>query len=738
LERIPLKNLLVTVASSLTLIGAVVGVWSASVPETKVERELQVASGRTTIQFFTSAIESNGLAISSTSTAQGSGGAEPSVGFSIKDSSLSFRLDELRLEGYIGGEVTHTGGVAIRNGKNVLEAKGFSLLPSNAVNNGLSIAIMHGKTSIVAFELTNPKPRFDVESQTLVVSDMDMTLTLAAAQKLGRPDLVGMLVGTVTLIGEAVPIDGGGPVVGTKGEGGEIQPVAAIDVAISSMGSLTVLGRLGTFPNGRNGLSMSTTSCNVGTSDIPWNAPMQETHPVIAMNLYRVLNGRFEQVGWSWLKHGFLATNSPNCGTCQHPGTGSRLGPGCSDTYGTGNNGDRFYLGARGEVNPFAGTWECTGSWFSDFQNDCVRRRPFSGEFTGDPVTHRLEVLDGDLGNAGAQYYYEAYYINANDFDRYNNVSSRSASFSWSGSSWSATTTDGGQTLGPAINRWGDLRSFAEPRTDGDVIVAVDVTDNGNGTWHFEYAVYNHDLDRQVDSFSIPLPFGASVTNVGFRDIDQNAGNQWTPTVTSSAITWETGNNPLTYSSVFNFRFDANVQPATTNASLGMFKPGGTTEIVARTMGPLVFDRPASYVNVNTGTAGGTLASLFDRDDNRLNLTRAVRANSPMGIQTSTFGPLGAVTLMTIGVESSDTTPAASGSIREVQLFDWISDQFVTVDTRVTTMADTFYMIDVTTNVSRYVNASTREVRARFLHVGGLSLNVNRPFAMDMVGIHFN
>jgi hypothetical protein len=208
------------------------------------------------------------------------------------------------------------------------------------------------------------------------------------------------------------------------------------------------------------------------------------------------------------------------------------------------------------------------------------------------------------------------------------------------------------------------MRSFAEPRTQGDVIVAVDVTDNGNGTWHYEYAVYNHDLDRQVDSFSIPVPFGSNVTNVGFRDIDQNGGNQWGWTVANGAVTWETGNNPLMYSSVFNFRFDCNVEPAGTNAALSLFKPGSPSELVARTTGPLVFQHPASFLNVNTATTSGTLASLFDRDDNRLHLAKTIRSNTPIGIETSTTGPLGPVTKITIGVESSDTSPAASGSIR--------------------------------------------------------------------------
>ena len=65
------------------------------------------------------------------------------------------------------------------------------------------------------------------------------------------------------------------------------------------------------------GYAIGTRSCNRGDTPLNWCdqasgcAPGATTkdHPVIAQNLYRLKNGRFDQIGMSWLKHGFLSTN---------------------------------------------------------------------------------------------------------------------------------------------------------------------------------------------------------------------------------------------------------------------------------------------------------------------------------------------------------------------------------------------------------------------------------------------
>ena len=41
------------------------------------------------------------------------------------------------------------------------------------------------------------------------------------------------------------------------------------------------------------------------------------------------------------------------------------------------------------------------------------------------------------------------------------------------------------------------------------------VTNPSPGVWHYEYALYNENLDRAIQSFSVPLGIGANISNIG-------------------------------------------------------------------------------------------------------------------------------------------------------------------------------------------------------------------------------
>src|SRR5262245_23157331 len=72
--------------------------------------------------------------------------------------------------------------------------------------------------------------------------------------------------------------------------------------------------------------------------------------------------------------------------------------------------------------------------------------------------------------------------------------------------------------------------------------------------WHYEYAVYNENLDRAIQSFRVPLLPGVNISNIGFHAPPQEPGwandgtfnNQgysstpWTVTQNSSSIAWNT------------------------------------------------------------------------------------------------------------------------------------------------------------------------------------------------------
>lgn len=445
-----------------------------------------------------------------------------------------------------------------------------------------------GDQSPITYELHDSMFQFDRETRVLKVHYLNFRVSEAWAKQLNRPDLAGWFVGNADLTAQCELVRA----IGTEPPAYEPNFSAGIlDVSLGILSSIQSAGHVGAFPNGTAGLTMSTTSCNLGTVDVPWLAPMQEDHPLIHMALYRLMNGRFEQVGVSWMKHGFFALSNSQCTPCQHPSNGTFLGVGCSDTYGPGNNSDRNYLGPREEVNPFAGTWECTGSHFAGGQNDCVRRHGSSGHTATD---HMLEVKDVDLGNAGGTYYYEGYYIVRDDQNKENNWASKSCTMSWTGSTWSFTTPSQTNLFGPALNRWGDLRTTVNVAADdGQVLLAVATTDLGGGMYHYEYALLNKDSNREIRSFSLPVDGVSGITNIGFHDSDANAADDWQVTLDSSTLTWATDTyeqNPdaeaLEFGYMMNFRFDAAAPPTSVNATLGIFKPGIGESVTAATTGP--------------------------------------------------------------------------------------------------------------------------------------------------------
>src|SRR5437667_365 len=77
---------------------------------------------------------------------------------------------------------------------------------------------------------------------------------------------------------------------------------------LSAMRGMEAMGRLGTFPNGMNGIAVATTVCNQGTVEVPWFQAMNVAHPKIAFLIASVRNGRIEQLSdRSAVKHGFFA-----------------------------------------------------------------------------------------------------------------------------------------------------------------------------------------------------------------------------------------------------------------------------------------------------------------------------------------------------------------------------------------------------------------------------------------------
>lgn len=380
--------------------------------------------------------------------------------------------------------------------------------------------------------------------------------------------------------------------------------VGCISEFQTSFGDLTNY----TGAGGLDAFSIGTTSCNLGDQDVLWESAPDTDHPVISQNLFRLKNvngsNRFEQLGMSWLKHGFAALAEQTCcATCIDPGDFGRLGVGCSDPYESSRNGGQFNAGPRWQVNATTG----------------IHIQPQANPSFSGAMARRLQVNVSDLENsttpgAPIKYFVEAQYTTADDAaagNKYNNASYRQVSVTQA----SATNYNFGLFGTNPIDETHKQRTGIRAWKDNDpgvietdiitpedansnpnyesalVILAAEATDLGGGMWHYEYAMQNMNSDRSVYSFSVPVEPGVNVTNIGFHDVAYHDGDgindvtrdgtDWSGVRNSNDVTWvcastfvqDPNANALRWGTLYNFRFDANIAPwgAQGTVTLGQF-----------------------------------------------------------------------------------------------------------------------------------------------------------------------
>ncbi len=404
------------------------------------------------------------------------------------------------------------------------------------------------------------------------------------------------------------------------------------DVIVSDLFGYVGYGNVGNIA----ALSFGTTSCNVGDTPVSWEEHSSQ-HPVIGQNMFRLLDGRFEQIGQAWLKHGFASLNQELCGCdCLNPGTYALLGVGCSDPYDASLNGVQGGLGPKFEVNPHTGAFP----W------------PFTAAGqVGNAIYKRLQVATADLDpalNPDAVYFIEGQYVAPDDAgagNGNNNASHRQVVPFWEGNKWrlSYTGMPPTQAERPAIMAWSDRDPEVQVAqvqipNEGLLILAARATYLGNGVYHYEYALHNLNSDRAVGAFNVPIPDGIAPGNFGFHDVSYHSGEpfdgtDWAAAVVGTQLTWSTVSydvnpdaNALRWGTLYNFRFDAFSSPGTGNLKINLFKPGTPGTVSALMVAPappligdlngdcLVDLTDLSTMLVNFGGSGGMVYGEGDVD----------------------------------------------------------------------------------------------------------------------------
>jgi len=332
-------------------------------------------------------------------------------------------------------------------------------------------------------------------------------------------------------------------------------------------------------------VSFGTFSCNIGTVWCNWIAGTNQ-HPVIDNNLYKykLVNGagQFEQIGMSWLKHGFFAlSNNLCCSGCQST-DGTHLGVHCSDPYTASRNGGQSGAGPRWQVNATTGVFTYP---------------PANPSYSGS-VARRCQVKVSDLepSSGSVLYFGEAQYITQDDAtagNNDNNCSYRGVSVTGAGTAWNFALSGSTVRENPAIAAWKVIDptvalTNVDIAGDGRVVLGSKATAIAGGLWHYEYAVFNMNSDMGIGTFSVPVGT-ANVSNIGFHDISYHDGDgignvnfdgtDWVGSVVAGTLTWATtpysqnqSANAIRWGTMYTFRFDCDVAPSASQVVLGTFK----------------------------------------------------------------------------------------------------------------------------------------------------------------------
>jgi hypothetical protein len=489
------------------------------------------------------------------------------------------------------------------------------VIESTQWGDDFELAVRDGQSGFRFFNIEGHLYDYEPAGRLLNIAGGRLLLSQEFAEELGRPSDAKAIVGNVAITATMRAIEI------TQVSNGEIASKSLPALGDPETGTVpgpdVVVGDLvGLFqPSGavvgtQVGLAVGTDACNFGTVDLNWFANPNNDHPVIPQNMYRMSGGagnneRFEQIGQSSVKHAFTALTQNLCQLGCNGAGGSRLGSGCSDPYSASLNAGPN-LGSRAWINPYTGFFP---------RNDSATPNNSHSGHSHVQNSHRILTEINDLlpaQNPGATYYAESQYVTPHEYawcqanptqcNMFNNVSYRRYNITGGAgtgaSPFSFSPAAATVRAKPAIYAWPDatvVQIEPDPGNDGIGLVAYKVSNPSPGLYRYEYAIFNQNLDRSIQSFSVPLANDAVLGSVGFHSppqhpgwsADGTAGNAgfsntpWAQAQTANSMTWSSETlaenpnaNAIRWGTMYNFRFESNRPPQIANAVIGFFKTG--------------------------------------------------------------------------------------------------------------------------------------------------------------------
>jgi len=563
-----------------------------------------------------------------------------------RSGALEFRMDGHVFRGFAGGTLQARGGYVLDFDGGRIDLTDFRLVPRKDDPFLLDLVSADGEAWFYIDRLMYEQTGSD---GILSVRTMDLRIGDELAARLGQPEIAGWTVADMELTSEVlshgplppplacnVNTGAGCTFSGAAAAGGGTYQADLFMKSFSlqysrcsgctgpTAGTGTIVFTPSpTLKNNVNAGSIQTTVGGQGAlgsstapwaADIPWftmfsgNFPPygNDQHPYLIWNMYRVnADGSIEQIGRSGVKHAFLTTN---VGCADGRSSGHVIGAACEDTYAVSNNDDSTRLGPRSEIIPATNQWGRCGSIY-DADCNGTNDHPAVGSYD-----HRLKVGESQISlvaNPGATFLFESWYLAREDINIYNSMGTVVSTQNWNSTNntWSISAST--YKLDSAIDRW--VSPTAPPANaknselavgEGHARLAVKATDNGDGTWRYDYAVMNFDYARAAtqgaepnlrvlsnkgfDRFSVPLSAGAVVSATRFSDGDLVAANDWTVDTSGGQVTWTApvAGPTLDWGTLYAFSVTVNAPPAALNGTLRVAQSGSPASYDLATLAP--------------------------------------------------------------------------------------------------------------------------------------------------------
>lgn len=546
--------------------------------------------------------------------------------FSLTEAqSLYFEAPQGALERTHSGGLTATGQLQLTTSRSSKRLDRFSIQPKAGSPRDFQLLDDAGS---VWFDIDHAHFEVLQSGDRLSIRNVNLRLSVNAAQWLGNPALAGLAVGTLDLTTPikqraevilpascANPnwpgnlIDEQDPDQGRYEADVLLQGLASLDykrcVGICDGPGGTEDGRAIFSPNAR--LVNSDTD---QTADIPWYEKFtgqyppydNDQHPYLIWNVYRISNaGKIEHIGRSGVKHAFLTLNSDceqfNCGDSHI------LRRKCSDVYSSGNNDSANQLGPRDEIVPFEAVWARCGSVYDRNCDEEIDGTVFTN------AEHRMLIPESLLSDTqNYRYFYEAWYIVRDDVNVYNTMGYRQFTPTYTSGIW-LSTNEQPFKAGPVIDLWVNPQTPGAGNMSTEVVlpqgrikVAVRTQALGNGNTRYDYAVMNFDfaqaeLDYTVssaprmistvgfDAFSVPTQ-NATIFNASMKSGTPDIFDWRTQISSAVRFVNESASSQLRWGTMYSFSLEAESAPVPGQVQLRLPAGAGTFSVDSLVPGP--------------------------------------------------------------------------------------------------------------------------------------------------------